>query len=433
MADSNLQLINKIISSGKLITLGKPYEEAYSIFPDIIKEEYEYIHKFYKKYGKVPEKETFLEEYDNWELGACEESDEFLINSLEESMLYQQSLAYKEAADTIVNNSFDGHNAMKEVLEKNEEFIQKYFSQQDQIPTFEELLKKSIEKEQECKIETGFPEMDKDIGGLRKGNEVAIIVARTGVGKSWVLQKMALSAYMDKSLQGNIGIISPEMDPIDMASRMYILFKHTNYKESDDLSDFFQKDKQLKIVTPSQISPVFTYESIKRFIKKENITALYIDGISYVKTGNSKTDEADVTRLGQVTRELMLISDEYKIPIVGVVQANRDAAREITNCPDLSTIRGCDEISHIATIIYSLAKDNECLKIKIAKNRRGKTGDTYIYNWNIATGQYNYVETNSYTDETDEERQDRRSREINKQVEISMENTRRRGQKPTIN
>lgn len=417
---SNYQLINKIISSGKLITEGKPYEEAYDIFPNCIKAEYQFIHEFYKKYGKIPSAETFKEKFEIWELGDCAESDDYLLDTLEEDMIYDKALALNGVGSIIAQNPRDGVNKAFDILSNIKDFEGYYLTNSEQIPTFADLLKQSLINNAEARIKTGFDEMDSDVGGLRKGNEVAIIVARTGVGKSWVLQKMALSAYLDDDLEGNVAIISPEMDAADMASRMYLLYKHTNYTEQDDISTFCSKPKDIIIVTPSQISSVFTHESIKSFIKTNKIGALYIDGISYIKTGNSRTDETDVMRLGEVTRELMLLSDQFKIPIVGVIQANRDAARDLTTPPELSTIRGCDEIAHIATIVYSLAYDNGDLKIRIAKNRRGKTGDTYIYKWDIAKGIYTFDSKKHFEDLTVDER---RQQDIDRQVRFSMDAT----------
>lgn len=388
-----IQIISKILTSGRLITEDKPYCYDYDIFPESIRDEYEYICEHYKKYGNVPDSESFISQFEEFEIVDVKESDDYLTELLESYILYYEWVrtGVNELGSQIATDPLEAIEAWDRVAERMHKVVDDKFSQEEAYMTFSNLLKSSVKKDNEVKIDTGFNEIDNDLGGLRKGNEVAIIVARTGVGKSWFLLKMALSAYMDNHLEGNVAIISPEMDPCDVAARMWILHKHRPYEDSDDSSYFDSDEKKLIIVTPNQISTVFTPETIRRFAKQNNISALYIDGLTYIRTGRSRVDESDVTRLGDVSRNLMQISDELKIPITGVIQANRDAAQELSKCPELATIRGCDEVAHVATIVYSLAvAENGQLKIKITKNRRGRTGDLYYYNWNVEEGKYSF-------------------------------------------
>lgn len=440
-----IQIISKILTSGKLITEDKPYCYDYDIFPESIRDEYEYICEHYKKYGNVPDSESFISQFEEFEIVDVKESDDYLTELLESYILYYEWVrtGVNELGSQIATDPLEAIEAWDKVSERMHKVVDDKFSPEEPYTAFSDLLKSSIKKDNEVKIDTGFNEIDNDLGGLRKGNEVAIIVARTGVGKSWYLQKMALSAYMDNHLEGNVAIISPEMDPCDVAARMWILHKHRSYEDSDDSSYFDSDEKKLIIVTPNQISTVFTPETIRRFAKQNNISALYIDGLTYVRTGRSRVDESDVTRLGDVTRNLMLISDELKIPITGVIQANRDAAQELSKCPELATIRGCDEVAHVATIVYSLAVDeNGLLKVKITKNRRGRTGDTYYYNWDVSNGKYAFSEKRSVEDLTKEEKLSKHDKSVSdilkgtwkenykKNAEIetqrSMEATRRR-------
>ena len=396
-----IQIISKILTSGKLITEDKPYCYDYDLFPEKIRDEYAYICEHYKKYGKVPDSESFISQFEEFEIVDVKESDEYLTEQLELYILYYEWVrsGVNELGTKIATYPLEAIEAWDRVAERMHKVVDDKFSPDEPYETFSNLLRSSVKKDNEVKINTGFDDIDNDLGGLRKGNEVAVIVARTGVGKSWFLQKMALAAYTDTNLTGNVAIISPEMDPCDVAARMWILHKHRPYEDSDDGSYFDSGDKKLIIVTPTQISPVFTPETIKRFAKQNKIAALYIDGLTYIRTGRSRVDESDVTRLGDVARNLMQISDELKIPITGVIQANRDAAQELSKCPELATIRGCDEVAHVATIVYSLAvAENGKLKIKITKNRRGRTGDLYYYDWNVSEGKYSFEQRRSTDD-----------------------------------
>ena len=45
-------------------------------------EEFEYIENFYKEYGKVPDKETFLNQFPDFNLIEVAESDKYLLDNI---------------------------------------------------------------------------------------------------------------------------------------------------------------------------------------------------------------------------------------------------------------------------------------------------------------------------------------------------------------
>ena len=72
-------------------------------------------------------------------------------------------------------------------------------------------------------VKTGLPELDNIIGGWDREEELATIVARTNVGKSWLLLKFAVAA----AEQGlNIGIYSGEMSERKVGYRIDTLIQH---------------------------------------------------------------------------------------------------------------------------------------------------------------------------------------------------------------
>ena len=386
------QLITRILNSGKLITEDRKYCYNYNVFPDIIQDEYKWICEHYKEYHSIPDKLTFLDTFEEFDLVESTDTDEYMLDCLDENIMYNAGV--KSFSELSNRWSKDAVEASSYFLDDLSENIRNALSMMGSVseaefPDLMSCLSKSLEKEDTYRIQTGLKEIDDDLGGLRRGNELAIILARTGMGKSWILQKMALTAYLDKNV-GNVAIISPEMDPVDMATRIWTLYNHDNYNSDSNTSSLEQEYKQLYIVTPSMLGGTLTVERIRQFVRNKNLDAVYIDGLSYVKTGDHRVDAESVDRLGEVSRQLMVLSEENEIPVVAVVQANRDAS-DTTKSPDISTIRGCDEVSHIATIVYALSRDREETRIKIAKNRRGKTGDSYIYNWNIENGTFDYV------------------------------------------
>ena len=72
-------------------------------------------------------------------------------------------------------------------------------------------------------VRTGFKELDSIIGGWDRNEELATLVARPGVGKSWLLHKIALAA----AEQGlTVGIYSGEMSENKVGYRIDTLVSH---------------------------------------------------------------------------------------------------------------------------------------------------------------------------------------------------------------
>ena len=72
-------------------------------------------------------------------------------------------------------------------------------------------------------VKTGFPELDQIIGGWDRKEELATIVARSNMGKSWILIKCACAAA-EQGLR--VGIYSGEMSARKVGYRIDTLIGH---------------------------------------------------------------------------------------------------------------------------------------------------------------------------------------------------------------
>ena len=81
-----LQTLNKIIktSNYNIVLNNNLSKEMFLNYED----EFEYIDNFYKQYGKVPDKETFLNQFPEFNLIEVTESDNYLIDKINEEYLY---------------------------------------------------------------------------------------------------------------------------------------------------------------------------------------------------------------------------------------------------------------------------------------------------------------------------------------------------------
>ena len=99
-----LQTINHILrtSNFDLVLDNNLSKEMFLEYED----EFEYINNFYKQYGKVPDKETFLNQFPEFNLIEVTESDKYLIDKLNEEYLYYRTVpVVQEVAEKLKSNS----------------------------------------------------------------------------------------------------------------------------------------------------------------------------------------------------------------------------------------------------------------------------------------------------------------------------------------
>ena len=90
----------------------------------------------------------------------------------------------------------------------------------------------------------------------------------------------------------------------------------------------------------------------------------------------------------------MSLSMEMKVPILVVVQANRNGVSQDDNddTPELDTIRDSDGISHNASKVISIRQTKDgVLKMTVKKQRFGAVGGKLNYQWDINTGTFTWV------------------------------------------
>ena len=129
-----------------------------------------------------------------------------------------------------------------------------------------------------------------------------------------------------------------------------------------------------------------------------------IDGITYMSDERGKRGDNKTTSLTNISEDLMELSVELGIPILVVVQANRSGVVEkgTSDTPELESIRDSDGIAHNASKILSIhQKEYGLLTMTVKKQRFGAVGGKLTYNWDINTGEFQFIP--SYDDAEDSE------------------------------
>ena len=400
----SLQIISKILATQDLSIiennlLSVDYFVGYE-------DEYNYIIDHNKTYGNVPDKATFLSKFPDIELVDVAESDRYLVDTIREEYLYYKSIpVIQKAADLLKSDS----NAAAEYLLHSLQDLQPNYSLGgvDIIADAEDRYTQFVERKEHQEdwfFTCGFEELDELIHGIQREEELLVIFARTNQGKSWVLEKMCTHVWQ---LGFNVGYVSPEMGANSIGYRFDTLHKNFSNKglmwgkddvDEKEYSDYLQTLKTSKnkfiVSTPNDFDRKITVTKLKNWIKQYKLDLIAVDGITYMTDERYKRGDNKTTSLTNISEDLMSLSMEMKVPILVVVQANRNGVSQDDNddTPELDTIRDSDGISHNASKVISIRQTKDgILKMTVKKQRFGAVGGKLNYRWDINTGTFTWV------------------------------------------
>ena len=384
-------------------------------------EEFNFIKEHYEKYGNVPDKATFLHKfpiYKDGGLPVVAESDKWLVDTLREEHLFRQGAPILQKAAEIFNN--DANAGVEYMLSALKELQVNYDIGGVDIIEFAnkrlEHYKERVANQSDWYFTTGFLELDNILHGIQRFEELVVLFARLGQGKSWVL--IAIIAHIWK-LGFNVGYISPEMGDDNVGYRFdTINYGYSNSslmwglpdidveKYEQDLSKLKEQGNGFIVSTPANFDNRVTVSKLRNYIKQNNLDVLAIDGVSYLTDERYRRGDSEALSLTHISQDLMNLSVEMHIPIIVVSQANRAGERD--DVPGNENISGSDGIGQSATKIIALRQDDGNLEMRINKNRYGGVGKKLKYIWNINVGEFIYTE--STDDMTKEEKEERRER-----------------------
>lgn len=414
-----LQILNRVLETKDIsILVNNNLTEDYFIeYP----EEYSFIKQHYENYKTVPDIETFLSNFQDFEVLTVNESERYLVDTIREEYLYSKSVpVIKHAAELLKGDANEASRYLQSELVNLTPNYTTPFVDIIQDNNRYNIFGSRSSNYDSWFISTGFEELDDIVGGWQQGEEFVVIFARTGIGKSWVLVKSMEHAW---SIGKNVGYISPEMSADKIGYRFDTLHEHYSnialLRGDDSVIDNYDKyfenlqkqSNKFLVSTPHDFNNKITVTKLKNFVMSNKLDVLAIDGITYMSDERYKRGDNKTTSLTNISEDLIQLSLELKVPILVVVQSNRGGVDKET--PELEDIRDSDGISHNATKVISLSRKGEALSLTIKKNRDGRTGDRLTYLWDIDLGKFQWIPSDE--DEAPQERKEERREEIKKE------------------
>jgi len=396
----SLQILNKILNTKDTSILGR-YSLTQEYFPGYDRE-YNFIVEHQDNYGNVPDLATFLETFPQFELIEVTESDEYLVNKIREENLYYKSVeVVQEVADRL---KVDADDAVSYLLTQMETLKpSQVITGVDIIGNAKERLdcyKNKKNEETPFYIPTGFKELDDLLGGWAKGEEFVVFFARTGQGKSWMLITAMASAWSNNY---RVGYISPEMSPTKTGYRFDTILRNfsnralvrgNDVEGYEEYIDTISKSQTpFLVATPKDFQKNITVSKLRSFCINNKLDILAIDGITYLRDERKQRGDNKTNMLTNISEDLMSLSNELNIPILTVVQSNREGVKADgeDGVPELENIRDSDGIAYNATKVISLKQNSGCLQMAIKKHRDGEMGGILNYTWNIDTGEFRFL------------------------------------------
>lgn len=371
-----------------------------SFFPNYTSE-WKYIVNHFNKYGTIPDAETFLSVFPDFDLINVKEPSQYLIDEL-----------YKEHQSNNLAQTFNG--VRKLLLEnKTEEAVDLYRKAYEELAVGTPLTTVDILRDtsrydayaervsnfDKYYVRTGFPELDAIIGGWDREEELATIVARPNVGKSWILLKCALSA----AEQGlNVGIYSGEMSERKVGYRLDTLLEHISngaliHGSASIMNDYKNYIDNLpnrikgtiKVLTPKMINGLASVTSLRAFVEKDGLDILFIDQHSLLE--DDRKAKNPVERAANISKDLKQLQVLKRIPIISVSQQNRASTE---NGVGTEMVAQSDRISQDSTILIFIERDKDnknMIKLKLVKSRDSENGKDLCYNVDFNKGEFTYI------------------------------------------
>ena len=298
------QVINYLLDSKdtSLIVLNNLNEKY---FPGYEKE-FSFILNHLNKYGIIPDKETFIATFPSFDLINVNEPSQYLIEELfKEYQKNRLAQTFNSVRKLLINNDIDKavdlyQNASEEIntsialntvdILKDTSRFQAY---EDRTTNFDKYY-----------VRTGFPELDAVLGGWDREEELAVIIARTNKGKSWINLKMALAA----AEQGlNVGIYSGEMSERKVGYRIDTLLQHLpnsalihgSISVRDDYKAYIDNlplrlKGSIKVLTPKMINGSAGVSALRAFIEKDKLDILFIDQHSLLEDDRKANNPVEI-------------------------------------------------------------------------------------------------------------------------------------------
>ena len=390
------QFLNYLLQThdSSLLTLNNLTNEFFTDYKD----EYDFISNHLSTYGNIPDLTTFVAQFPNFDVFQVNEPPSYLIDKL-----YEDRNSRKLA--TLFNkireefNIGDINSAMDIYLSSMPDIAQAKHIESVDILRDTSRYDAYIDRTEDWKkyfVKTGFNELDQIIGGWDRQEELATIVARSNMGKSWILIKCACAAA-EQGLR--VGIYSGEMSERKVGYRIDTLIGHIsntaltkgNREIQNDYKNFLDSLPKkypgvMKVLTPNMVGGPAGVTVLRAFIEKDNLDILFVDQHSLLE--DDRHAKNPVEKASNISKDLKNLQVLKQIPIISVSQQNRTSTE---NGVGLEHVAQSDRIAQDSTIVLFFEQKDGIIKMHLVKSRDSANMKDLSYAVDFDKGIFSYI------------------------------------------
>ena len=258
-------------------------------------------------------------------------------------------------------------------------------------------LELGYSKQNSQSIYTLYSQLDDCIGAFCGGDYIALGGA-TGMGKSTIALNLARQACMQDK---NVLYFSLEMTLSQLQNRFVCLnegLSANKYRSNGFNMVEWETYKQgLKNLAQWRLNTVcdfnLTLEKLYSYLQKQKLKGLDFVIIDYLGLINGFTNKSLYEKTTLISRRIKQLAGEFDVPILVLVQLNREVKNRQDKKPQLSDIRESGAIEQDADYVLFAHREGyynneippEQLQIIIAKNRHGTNNKIINLNFDLKT------------------------------------------------
>lgn len=329
-----LLLLNSVIASRDFSALVRHGMNGPYHFQEQ-RDAYEFIHDHLQKYGEVPSLESVIEACDNFDaMDVTESIDTLCLKLAERNLKIEQKETLKKIAAMF--GTADGYEIQDEFKRQMERLERKASSRSKNGSNWstngsdrEAEYERRKSKDFSAKIPFFFDEFTESTGGAERG-DVAVVMAGTGKGKSWIGLLQGLVCHRSGF---TVLVESGEMSKPENEFRLDTiaggwsnnglwtgqLEQESEYK--DYLKDFSKGNQKADLIikTAQDWSRGLTIEQLQHDIEQTRADVVIVDQFSLLRfKSSSREDKADYSR------NLKQLAAKLGVVIFLLFQANGD-------------------------------------------------------------------------------------------------------------
>ena len=255
-------------------------------------------------------------------------------------------------------------------------------------------------------IATGFPDLDKLLGGGLQRSDLIIVAARPSLGKSTLafniarhaaeqLARVAVFSLEMSAEQIGIRLVASEANIDSNKMRAGVLPAHEAQLEHDAIGYLSELPIYID-ETPFQ-RIIEMRSKITRLHNEEPIDLLIVDYIQLI-AGSSGRSENRVMDMGEISRSLKSIARELDVPVLALSQLSRAPEQRLNHRPILSDLRESGSIEQDADVVAFIYREDKYVtrdewekrrpsdpypvnvaELIVAKHRNGPTRSVHLY------------------------------------------------------